>query len=107
MRGARTDFMAEYNALRHRCEDALVSLLLAHGNEMVLPADRRTGILYNDIYGQKRCMIERIELFPFKTADGTERYDLRFHGDGMFFQVTQLSLSELSRFYNICFDLLN
>ena len=107
MRGARTDFMAEYNALRHRCENEIISLLSAHGCGIDLPADRRTGILYNDIYGQKRCMIERIALFPFKTTDGTERYDLRFHGDGMFFQVAQLSLSELSRFYNICFDLLD
>lgn len=107
MMGTRIDFMAEYNALRHRCENEIISLLSAHGNEVALPEDRRTGILYNDINGQKRCMIERITLFPFTTADGTERNDLRFHGNGMMFQVAQLSLSELSRFYNICFDLMN
>lgn len=107
MTGTRIDFMAEYNALRHRCENEIISLLSAHGNEMMLPADRRTGILYNDMYGQKRCMIERIALFPFTMSDGAKKFDLRFHGEGMIFQVAQLSLSELSRFYNICFDLLD
>lgn len=107
MRGTRIDFMAQYNVLRHRCENEIISMLSAHGCGIDLPEDRRTGILYNDMYGQKRCIIERITLFPFTTADGTERNDLRFHGNGMMFQVAQLSLSELSRFYNICFDLIN